>query len=146
MPIFTILHTPVPSATDQATARATLQTQGPRIVVQVGLPDVLAAQLALANRELPAPYVGHGLVDTGCSNTCIDATVAAGLGLQPINEIQVSTPAGTVSQLVYGVKLTFPGHGGLVIPFLAVAGAFAAQPRYLRTHRARLSRRQNSTL
>lgn len=106
-----------------SSARAALQRNGPRINMQIGVPDALAAQLAASNQVPPPPHVGQGLVDTGASNTCIDVTVATALGLQVINEVGVQTPAGLTTQQVYGVKLTFPGHGGLVIPFLAVAGA-----------------------
>ncbi len=102
---------------------ATLQVFGPRMLVEVSIPDALAQALSAQQQTIPTPNVGHGLIDTGASNTCIDEAVAQALGLQVINKIQVNTPAGQVSKDVYGVKLSFPGTALPPIPFFAAGGA-----------------------
>jgi hypothetical protein len=81
----------------------TLEILGPLVVCRWSVPLGLAAALVAAGREVPVPVVGHMLVDTGASSTCIAADVAQELGL-----------------LSHGTGVTFGAHGpGTVQKYVA---------------------------
>jgi predicted aspartyl protease len=95
---------------------------GPRIEIEISVPDVLAQTLLSQNLPIPAPQLGKALIDTGASNTSIDDGVARALGLQIHNQIPISTPSGQTTHNVYAARLTFPASRLQPIPLLSVAG------------------------
>lgn len=46
-----------------------------------------------AGQEPPAPFVGHALIDTGATDSCIHPVVTAHLGLEPRGTALVHTPS-----------------------------------------------------
>ncbi len=61
-----------------------LARSGPIVVATWSVPTALAKILAQSGHAVPKPIVGHMLVDTGASKTCIADDVAAELGLKPV--------------------------------------------------------------
>ncbi len=93
---------------------------GPRLSIEIHLPDALAAALAKAGKQIPPPVSGWALIDTGATSTCIDAGVVTPLGLTTIGTLPIQTPAGSSNQSTHPVKLAFPGSGLPELPFLQV--------------------------
>jgi hypothetical protein len=112
----------VPTPAEFAQYASGLQMMGPRIVIEIAVPDAVAAQIVAAGGTIPQPVVGSALIDTGASNTSIDAAVGTALALQVMNTILVSTPSGQTPHHVYPVKLAFPGTHLPLIPFQPVTG------------------------
>ena len=67
--------------------------QGPLITVLVGVSQPRAAALQTAKQPVPAQVPVVGIVDTGASGTCVEATVFARLGLTPTGETLLNTPS-----------------------------------------------------
>jgi hypothetical protein len=104
MPIYNVLpHVP------NIAPQQILQQAGLLLIVEIQVPQSLAALLGQNNIQLPQPVVGNALVDTGASMCCVEEVALQQLGLQPISESNVATPAGVQVQNVYLPRLTFPG-------------------------------------
>ena len=82
---------------------------GPRLRVQVAVPESLAAALNERGEEVSGPEEGYALFDTGASSTCADESVLLRLGLSPVNTVGIATPSGTAQANVYVCALYFPG-------------------------------------
>lgn len=104
---------------------------GPRVPVEIRVPNVLATYLTEKGKPVPAPVTGEALVDTGASISCVDETAIRGLGVNPVGIAQVGTPstAGT-PQLQYPVLFQFPGT---TLPSIEIAHALGSvlQPQNL---------------
>jgi hypothetical protein len=105
---------------------APLRLRGPIIQVEIQIPTVLGHTLQQKGKPLPQPVTGLCLVDTGASKTCVDAAIVAGLGVSPINKVQVQTPSGSASQYTYPVRMSFPGTPLPGIEFSSVLGSVLA--------------------
>ncbi len=81
-----------------------LQGFGPHVIAEWAVPDRYAAFLALNNRPVPPPIVGHILVDTGASSTCIAEEVAKELGLTQIDTVTTYGAHGGQTSRVYLAK------------------------------------------
>ena len=83
-----------------------LASRGPIVQVCIGLHQVHTKELIEKDKEIPKPFIGMALIDTGADQSCIDHTVIDDLGLLPIGETLVVTPDGTQDQCpVYPVQL-----------------------------------------
>ena len=82
---------------------------GPRLLVQVSVPESLAAALNERGEEVSSPEEGYALFDTGASATCADESVLLRLGLSPVDTVSIATPSGTSEANVYVCALYFPG-------------------------------------
>ena len=83
---------------------------GPRLPVQVAIPDNLAVALTGRGAPLPAPVDGYAVFDTGASVTCVDESILTGLGVSPTGSIDMSTPAGITKANTYACALHFPAR------------------------------------
>jgi hypothetical protein len=99
-----------------------LRGTGPVLSLQISVPDVRAAQLIEARKDIPPPVLGDVLLDTGASVTAVQERILTGLGLHPIREVDITTPAGDVKMRVYPAKLSFPGTGLPPRNFIEVVG------------------------
>ena len=86
-----------------------LSVDGPKIPVEIQIPNALAQSLGQQGMPVPTPVTGYALIDTGASVTAVDATIIQNLGVNPVGIAQVQTPFGTVQQNQYPVRLVFPG-------------------------------------
>ena len=77
--------------------------------VEVAPPQALASVLTSQGKPLPQFVTGSALVDTGASCCCVEETLLQQLELQPVNQVNVSSPNGNRLQNVYFVRLAFPG-------------------------------------
>ncbi len=87
-----------------------LANVGPRLPVQIGIPDNLAVAYADEGKEIPALVDGYALFDTGASITCVDESVLRRLGLPPMDNIDLATPSGSSKAHTYACALYFPGY------------------------------------
>jgi hypothetical protein len=103
---------------------------GPVLTAFVGVSLARRDALMTAGRPIPAGASIRALIDTGASNSCIDAGVLASLGLTPTSSVTVHTSttgaeAHTADQ--YDVSIIVPGtgshHAPLVIPAVPVLSA-----------------------
>lgn len=53
----------------------------------------------------------HALIDTGCTESCIDTELAKALNLIPVNKRPLSGTGGKLEHLVYLARLTVPELG-----------------------------------
>jgi len=97
---------------------------GPRLPVEIKVPNALASFLTQKGQQVPAPVSGEALVDTGASISCVDETVVQGLGINPVGIAQVGTPStASTSQLQYPVLFQFPGT---TLPSIEIAHALGS--------------------
>jgi predicted aspartyl protease len=108
-----------------------LRNVGPRLPVEVGVTDLLAASLSQSGTPVPPPHSGYALVDTGASVTAVDEEVLQGLEISPISTIQLSTPGGTQTRYLYPAKLVFPGTPLPPLEFAALVGVSVKDQGYL---------------
>ena len=104
---------------------------GPRLPVQIGIPEKLASLHADTGVEIPAPTEGYALFDTGASVTCADENILQSLGLEPVNELDLTTPSGSIKAKVYTCALYFPGYPLPDLDPVFVAGAQLRQQGYI---------------
>jgi hypothetical protein len=79
---------------------------GPLVDVQVGISSALRAKLQQSGTAVPPHVSARLLLDTGASNTCLDAGIVAKLGLQPTGAQLCATPShAAVSLPTYFVEL-----------------------------------------
>lgn len=89
-------------------APAALAELGAFVQVEINLPQPLIEFLSEQNKPIPAPSTGVALIDTGASKTCVDETILANLGINPIGLVSVGTAAGSVQRTIFPARLTFP--------------------------------------
>lgn len=107
---------------------------GPTLPVYVGFDDQFGAGLAqkpdLPLESLPA------LVDTGASNSCIDAALADQLGLPIVNQETIGGVGGIMAANVYWAQIAIPElNASITGPF---AGVYLAAGR--QQHRVLIGR------
>ena|ERR1700683_5381948 len=66
---------------------------GPLLIVHIGVSIPRFQALTTAGMSVPPASSGTFLVDTGASCSCVDPTLIAGFGLQPIGRTQIATPS-----------------------------------------------------
>jgi predicted aspartyl protease len=109
-----------------------LRNVGPRLPVEIAIPDTLATALSQKGETLPAPVSGYALFDTGASITGIDEEVLKQLGLNPIGITNISTPSdGQVEAALYPAKITFPTTPMPTFNFTSVVGIKLKNQGYL---------------
>lgn len=98
-----------------------IQNVGPVIEVVFNLTHSAIFALKAANQPLPTPIRALGMIDTGATMTTITPSMAAALGIIPINQIQMLTPSTPTAVLVnqYAVDVTF--ETGATVQNVAVA-------------------------
>jgi hypothetical protein len=104
---------------------------GPRLPVEIKIPNALANYLTQKGQPVPSPVSGDALVDTGASVSCVDETVIQNLGVNPVGISQVGTPSSAnISQFQYPVLFAFPGT---TLPAIEIAHALGSvlQPQGL---------------
>jgi hypothetical protein len=74
---------------------------GPLVKGAWAVPEALARGLLAAGRTVPAPVVGHMLVDTGASRTAIATHAAEALGLHPIGVLKLRGAHGEQDSPVF---------------------------------------------
>ena len=87
-----------------------LRVTGPRIPVQVALPSAVAKIIEEQEQPIPPAVAGFALIDTGASISAVDEDIVINLGLHPIDEIEVRTPAGKSIHKVFPVRFIFEGN------------------------------------
>jgi len=87
---------------------AALAQIGAVLQVEVNLPQPLIEFLSEQSKPSPAPSTGMALIDTGASKTCVDETVLANLGINPIGVVSLGTAAGSIERPLFPAKLSFP--------------------------------------
>ena len=84
---------------------------GPLLTVMIGLSQPHVDSLLKQGQTPPLAAVGTFLIDTGASNTCVDPTFVAPLGLQPTGSVTYQTPSTNgvpQSCFLYDVGLVIP--------------------------------------
>jgi predicted aspartyl protease len=90
--------------------KVVLQRRGPVVQVTVALADSFAQSLQQAGQPVPSPVSGWALVDTGASNTCIDAAAAVQMGLPVIDVCNMTSATHeNTQQNVYPIRIEFAG-------------------------------------
>jgi predicted aspartyl protease len=83
---------------------------GPRIPIEIGIPQAQADGIVAAGGAVPSPVFAYALIDTGANATFIDQKVALDLGLQPTGtESEVGGVAGKAPGIEYVAQITWPG-------------------------------------
>ena len=83
---------------------------GPRLPVQIGIPDSLATVYSEHGTTIPGSVDGYALFDTGASITCVDESVLCRLALSPVGTTNVATPSNpSAVRNTYTCALYFPG-------------------------------------
>jgi hypothetical protein len=97
---------------------------GPRLPVEVKVPNALANYLTHKGQPVPSPVSGEALVDTGASVSCVDETVMEKFGVNPVGIAQVGTPStARTPQFQYPVLFAFPGT---TLPQIEIAHALGS--------------------
>lgn len=107
-----------------------LNKTGPRIQVEIGIPEALARIYAEQNKPIPNPVTGFALVDTGASITAVDVSAVTSLNITPVAFTEVHTPSTEtpVIQALYPVSFSFVGSGLPPLQYNSVLGSpLAAQ-------------------
>jgi len=89
-----------------------LASVGPLLIGQWLVPDALEKALVASGMPVPAPVVGHLLIDTGASTTCISASAAAELGLTPTGMGQSYGAHGCQQAMIYTARLAISIQDG----------------------------------
>lgn len=82
-----------------------LRILGPLIVAVWEIPLALSQALIAVGQPIPQPIVGHMLIDTGASATCMSMDVAAELGLKPVGLVNGYGASGSHKNQVYHALL-----------------------------------------
>ena len=81
---------------------------GPRLPVQIGIPDSLATVYSEHGTTIPGSVDGYALFDTGASITCVDESVLCRLALSPVGTTNVATQSNPSAEYLY-LCIVFPG-------------------------------------
>jgi hypothetical protein len=84
-----------------------LTTNGLIIDVTIDLNKVFKQVLTELGRPIPPPMITKGLIDTGCSITSIDQSIAESLNLPSQGKVKVYTAAGPSTSYAYEVGIFF---------------------------------------
>ncbi|GAB5547847.1 MAG: hypothetical protein SangKO_076070 [Sandaracinaceae bacterium] len=82
---------------------AVLQGAGPLIGAELRVPNAIAEKLGKEGKPIPPPVLGHLLVDTGASSTCIAEDAAQQLGLKPVDVGKTYGAGGLHENNIYQV-------------------------------------------
>ena len=85
-----------------------LRRFGPRMPVLIGVHSAASKFLAAAEKAVPQPIQGIGLIDSGASITSIDVKVAEKLGLAPTGVIKLGTAGGQTNAPTYAFSFSLP--------------------------------------
>ena len=103
------VHNVYPHNVSHAAPSDLLAALGLLLAVEVSPPQALANLLTSQGQALPPVATGNALVDTGASCCCVEESLLQRMKLQPVSQINVSSPNGNRLQNVYFARLTFPG-------------------------------------
>lgn len=111
---FQVHHIPNPANPSQTQSQLTLGPQGlfaGGIVMDMAIAvDAVTVQaMQNGNQPIPPPVTAKALVDTGCTITSIDQTLAQRLGLAVRGMTTTHTAAGPTTSNQYFVAFSFPG-------------------------------------
>jgi len=70
---------------------AQLANNGPRVRVEICLPEVFERQLVLLGQQVPSPVTGEALIDSGAATTCVDTDIARALRLPIIGVRKIAS-------------------------------------------------------
>jgi len=90
--------------------------------------DVIATPPLQSKNQMMFPKTLIGLIDTGCTNTCIDINIAMSLGLVAHDEQLIFTPSGKSNQPLYDVTLFFQITEDLPFCLQACGADLSEQP------------------
>lgn len=82
-----------------------LEKLSPLIKGQWSVPQARALKLAEAGRLVPGPVVGHMMIDTGATCTCMSVEAAKSLGLQPVSQMAGFGAGGKHKNEVFQVRM-----------------------------------------
>jgi len=89
---------------------------------------VLAEKIGSQGGTVAAPNVGHALIDTGATKSCVDEQALATLAIRPVGQTKVLTPSGSETQFIHPVRLTFVGTTlGSIEPIAVLASKLKDQ-------------------
>lgn len=94
---------------DKAVASDHLANKGLVMAVEVGVLQVLAADLTKRGKPIPSPQSGTAMIDTGAFRTAIDESAIIALGIQPTGQAMIGGQGGPKLQNLYQVEVAFPG-------------------------------------
>lgn len=111
---FQVRHLPNPANPTQVQSQVTLGPQGlfaGGIVMDMAIAiDAVTAQaMQIGNQSIPQPVTAKALVDTGCTVTSIDQSIAQQLNLAVRGMTTTHTAAGPTTSNQYFVSFSFPG-------------------------------------
>jgi len=111
---FQVRHIPNPANPAIVQSELTLGTQGlfsGGVVMDMAITvDTVTAQaMSLGKQIVPSPVIVKALLDTGCTVTSIDQSIAQKLGLIVRGMTTTHTAAGPATSNQYFVGLSFPG-------------------------------------
>jgi hypothetical protein len=101
MPVFETFHW-------TKEAGSTLESSGPIISVEIGMPSALEEFCLKNGVPIPARQSGFALIDTGASISAIHEDILKGLSIVPIDSIPSRTPSGAGRSFVYPTRVSFP--------------------------------------
>jgi len=104
----------------QVSPPSDLQSGGPRLPVDIALPQILVDRLNQEGFPVPPPISGHALIDTGASVSVVDTSVITRLQINPIGVTTIGTAAGRVRRNLYPSRFIFPR---LVVDLSPIIGA-----------------------
>ena len=108
------------------TAVADLRTLGPVFEALVAVPEQVEAVLRSTGRRVPQPVRVSALIDTGASQSVIQAGLAEQLGLPPVGMAAIHTAStADVPCALYDVRLALPSN--VVVGLVAVETSLAGQ-------------------
>lgn len=101
---------------------------GPRLDVEVSVTTERAQEIVKRSDPVPRPQIGHALLDTGATRTCVDIEAINALQVPAVDQVQVMTPSGSEIQTIHPVRLAFLGTGlGAVETIPVLASKLAGQ-------------------
>ncbi|MBL7545989.1 MAG: aspartyl protease family protein [Bdellovibrionaceae bacterium] len=111
---FQVRHVPDPANPTQVQSHFTIGPQGlfaGGIVMDmvIAVDAVTAQTMQNGNQIIPSPISAKALVDTGCTVTSIDQSIAQQLGLVVRGMTTTHTAAGPTNSSQYFIAFSFPG-------------------------------------
>jgi hypothetical protein len=96
---------PILSVQPQTSPRALLAREGPKVPVQIGVPEELERLLKGKAQPVPPPITGFALVDTGATMSMVDDQAVESLGVGPVGTATLQTAGGPLQSALYPVRV-----------------------------------------
>lgn len=86
-----------------------LQSSGPILEIQIGMPRDLINVLKETGQPVPNPIKAIALIDTGATSSVVNPTIIQGLKVAPIGRVRINTPSdANVECDMYKLALILP--------------------------------------